>query len=230
MRERLRAAIMVIVLASGASGWAPRVDADPVGYYVGGDVGIGKADIETSNLNDAFAAAFDGLQFDPAYQPTGSDRGDLTYGAIVGYRFSPYLALEAQYLWLGDYSLVAEGTVTDGEVIGVSHATVSWHVKGPAASVLGSWPVSSRWDLYGRAGALWAQTDATFTVEDFIVSERAKVKETTTELLWGIGAAYHPTPQWTLRFEYQQVPDAGEHGRTGEIDIERYTLGWVYSY
>jgi opacity protein-like surface antigen len=220
---------MVTALASGASGWAPRCDADP-GYYVGGDVGIGKADIVTSNLNTAFAAAFDGLEFDPVYRQTGSDRDDLTYGAIVGYRFSPYLALELQYLWLGEYSMAGEGTVSDGEITAVSRATASWHVKGPAASVLASWPVSSRWDLFGRAGAVWAQTDATFTVEDFIVSERAKAKETTTELLWGIGAAYHPTRQWTLRFEYQQVPDVGEQGRTGEIDVERYTFGWVYSY
>ena len=97
-------------------------------------------------------------------------------------------------------SLAAEGLVSDGEIIGVSQATASWHVKGPAAWGLRSWPVSSHWDLYGRAGAVWAQTDATFTVEDFIVSERAKAKETTTELLWGIGAAYHPNRQWTLRF------------------------------
>ena len=221
---------MVTALAGGALGWIPRCDADSVGYYVGGDVGMGKAEISTSNLSAAFAAAFDGLPLAPVYRPTRSNRDDLTYGALVGYRFSPYLALEAQYLWLGEYTLAAQGDVTDGEVIAVSDATASWHVKGPAASVLGSWPVSSRWDLYARVGALWAQTDATFTVEDSIVSSRAKAKETTTELLWGIGASYHPTRQWALRFEYQQVPNAGERNRTGEIDIERYTLGWIYSY
>jgi opacity protein-like surface antigen len=219
---------MVIALAGGAWGWAPRSAADSVGYYVGGDVGIGKADIATSNLSAAFAAAFDGLQLAPVYQPTGSDRDDLTYGALVGYRFSPYLAVEAQYLWLGEYSLAAEGLTSNFEA--PSHTTADWHVKGPAASVLGSWPVSSRWDIYGRLGALWAQTDATFTVEQLDVAERAKAKETSTELLWGIGASYHPTRQWALRFEYQQVPDVGERGRTGEIDIERYTLGWIYSY
>jgi opacity protein-like surface antigen len=218
----------VIALAGGALGWASRCAADSVGYYVGGDVGIGKADIATSNLDAAFAAAFDGLQLAPTYRATGSDRDDLTYGALVGYRFSPYLALEAQYLWLGEYSLAAEGVTSKFEA--ASHATADWHVKGPAASVLGSWPVSSRWDLYGRLGALWAQTDATFTVEQLDVAGRAKAKETTTELLWGIGAAYHPTRQWALRFEYQRVPNAGERDRTGEIDIERYTLGWIYSY
>jgi opacity protein-like surface antigen len=201
-----------------------------VGYYVGGDVGMGKADVATSSVKAAFAAAFDGVQLAPAYRPTGSDRDDLTYGAIVGYQFSPYLALEAQYFWLGEYALASEGTVTHGGIDGASRATADWHVKGPAVSALGSWPVSSRWDLYVRLGAFWAQTDATFTVEDSLVSERTKARETTTELLWGIGAAYHPVRQWTLRFEYQKVPDVGERVRTGEIDIERYTFGWVYSY
>jgi opacity protein-like surface antigen len=220
---------MVAALVVGAWGWSSPCDADNVGYYVGGDVGIGKAAVQPSDLRAAFAAAFGGLQLAPTYRLTGADRDDLTYGAIVGYRFSPYLALEAQYLWLGEYSLAAQGVTSKLEA--PSHTTADWRVKGPAVSALGSWPVSSRWDLYGRLGALWAQTDATFTLEQlFVVSERAKAKETTTELLWGIGAAYHPAKQWTLRFEYQQVPDVGERGRTGEIDIERYTLGWVYSY
>jgi opacity protein-like surface antigen len=84
--------------------------------------------------------------------------------------------------------------------------------------------------VVGRAGALWVEMDATLQWQGGSPDERAKIRETTTELIWGIGAAYHASSQWTLRLEYQQVPDVGDSARSGELDIERYTLNWVYSY
>ena len=228
--RRLRAGILTTGLAATILVLPLPSNADRAGYYVGGDVGLGKADIGTGELHGALQTAFDAAEADLTLRPTSANRDDLVYGALVGYRFSEFLAFEAQYLWLGEYALTADvvatkgGNTADGEVAG------RWHVKGPALSVVGSWPLSSRWDIYGRAGALWAEMDATLQWQGGSPDERAKIRETTTELIWGIGAAYHASPQWTVRLEYQQVPDVGDSARSGELDIERYTLVWVYSY
>jgi opacity protein-like surface antigen len=168
----------------------------------------------------------------PADEPVGplsedsENRSDPTYDALVGYRFSPHYALELQYLWLGDVSMAADAATEGGSVDG------RWRFKGPAVSALAGWPISSRWDCYARVGAMFTETDATLVYAAATDAEpqRIKQRETTTELVWGAGFAYHATPQWTVRLEYQQVPNAGDTERTGETDIERFTLGWVYHY
>jgi opacity protein-like surface antigen len=203
-------------------------NADRVGYYVGGDAGNATAEVP-GGLPAALPTAFDGVAADLTFHPTTADREEFTYGACVGYRYSAYLAVEAQYVWLGEYALAADVVATDGGD-SIGQAAASWHAKGPAVSVLGSWPLASRWDVYARAGALWAEMDATLQLQGVPSAGRTKARTTTTELIWGIGAAYQATPQWTVRVEYQQVPDLGDGPRSGEFDVERYTLGWVYSY
>jgi opacity protein-like surface antigen len=168
----------------------------------------------------------------PADEPVGplgdinSNRSDPTYDALVGYRFSPHFAIELQYLWLGDVSMTADAAPEEGSVDG------RWRFKGPAVSALAGWPISTRWDVYARAGAMFTETDATLVhaAAPDAEPQRIKQRETTTELVWGAGFAYHATPQWTLRLEYQQVPNAGEADRTGEMGVERFTFGWVYHY
>ena len=221
--RRPRPVVPGVALALVGALCADRSDADQSGYYVGGGVGGAAAHIDTGSVSAA-AGGEAGDAVGPLTE-VDSDLSHVTYDAIVGYRFSPRLALELQYLWLGDTSVRA---VADGD------ATVDgrWRVKGPAVAVIAGWPISSRWDVYGRAGAMFAETDATLVHDDGSGSDpqRVKARETTTELHWGAGFAYHASSQWTFRLEYQQVSNVGEAERTGELDVERYTLGWVYHY
>jgi opacity protein-like surface antigen len=211
------------MLALSGAIYAAAVAAEPAGYYVGGGFGAMGSDIDTGSLAGAIET--------PAGEPVGplsaitSDRSDLTYDALVGYRFSTRYAIELQYLWLGDVSMHAEAGRQDGGV------DARWRLKGPSVSAIAGWPISPRWDVYMRAGAMFAETDATIVyAASGDEPQRIKARETTTELVWGAGFAYNATPQWTVRLEYQQVPNAGDPGRTGELDVERITLGWVCHY
>ena len=203
---------------------AAAVAAEPAGYYVGGGFGAMGSDVDPGSVTGAVDT--------PPAEPIGplsaitSDRSDLTYDAMVGYRFSARYAIELQYLWLGDVSMHADAGQQGGGL------DARWRLKGPSVSAVAGWPISSRWDVYARAGAMFAETDATlvYTAASGDEPQRIKARETTTELVWGAGFAYHATPQWTVRLEYQQVPNAGDAGRTGELDVERITLGWVCHY
>ncbi len=57
----------------------------------------------------------------------------------------------------------------------------------------------------------------------------AEDSDNTQEFYWGLGAGYTQA-HWTLRLEWQQYMDVGDEDTTGEVDIDRITIGAVYHF
>jgi hypothetical protein len=221
----IRMAIAGSLLAVG-----PLHAAEAKGFYMGFDVGMSRADIDKREIDRAVVDAFESVGLIVLDGDSRLEEADGTYGLIAGYRIGPYLAFEAQYLWLGEPYYRAEGTITDGVFVAPAKAEVEWDSKGAALSALGIWPLARQWELFARAGAYFAETSTTVSLSIDGLQARERLSKSTTELLWGVGGTYIAGANWSVRLEYQQVPDLGDDDRTGETDVERLNLAWLYRF
>jgi OOP family OmpA-OmpF porin len=230
--------LAALALVSG-----PVMAAD-AGFYVGGSLGQSSFDLKKSDADgfmvEAFALAGEELGIDVAYDIESSklDDSDTAFSFFVGYRFMPYLAVEAAWLDLGEakYNSFGEVTADDGTEVLVADAetALNWNSSGPVLSALAIWPISEQWEVFGRLGAYFADTEIDFTLtipdptEPFAAS--ASESESTTEFIWGLGVDFIFLDNFAARLEYQMIPDLGDKNTTGEADADLINLGLLYKF
>lgn len=219
-------ALLAVALALGS----PAQAADRTGFYAGASVGISKTDIDQGAVDSAVLGAFESLGLDVLSGDSEVDDTDASLGFIFGYRILPYLAVEAEYLTLGTPKYDAAGDVTDGMSVVPVSVGFETDSKGVAVSALGIWPVARNWDVYARVGAFFANTSTVLRVAAEGESAGGSISENSEEFLFGAGADYIVSPKWSIRLDYQRLFDVGEASTTGEADVDRLTLAWLYSF
>ncbi|HWJ06065.1 MAG TPA: outer membrane beta-barrel protein [Steroidobacteraceae bacterium] len=203
---------------------------DGRGFYVGLGAGVALADVDQDELD---AMVFGPLESEGLEIVDASSKlsdSDASLGLLVGYRFLPWLAVEAEWLTLGTTGYEAHADVWTGDFIVPLKTTLETDSKGIAVSALGLWPVSQRWDLYGRIGVLMADTTVTARVSSDVMSIPFSDSKSSQEVLAGIGAAWKASPTWTVRLDYQHFQDVGDEEVTGEASIDRLSLQWLYTF
>jgi OmpA-OmpF porin, OOP family len=138
-----RAAALVLLLVSGIAA----ADPPEFGPYVEASVGKTHFDLEKAGL-DHWSEV-------PA-EASSLDRRGTGYELAVGMRFSPYLAVEAGYLDLGRTTYLVEDNGTA--------ARLDLGSKGPALSLIGSWPINEVFSLEARAGFYFSDVDIGTTI------------------------------------------------------------------
>lgn len=105
-----------------------------------------------------------------------------TYGAFVGYQFTPHVAVEGGYRRLADLDLFG----------------IDLTLEQASISAIGSLPLSNRFGLYGRLGynRVRAQLSA--------FSRDANAVDSTNSALFGVGATYAVSPAFVARIELQR--------------------------
>jgi hypothetical protein len=96
------------MLLTVASSSAMAADA---GWYAGASVGQAKPDIDTGELDAAVVSAFAAAGAPVISRSSMFDNTDTSYSLDVGYRFSPYFALNGAYVDLGKVNYLSSGTV-----------------------------------------------------------------------------------------------------------------------
>lgn len=111
-----------------------------------------------------------------------SDR-QTSFGAYVGYEFMPNLAVEGGVRRLADFD------------VRVSNTNVGVTLDQYAISLVGTLPLSSGFNVFGRLGynKVNATANATYTATD-----------STTGGLYGVGVGYTFTPTISARAEIQK--------------------------
>jgi len=204
--------------------------AEKKGFYVGADFGSEFWDINKTDIDSGLLNAFSSNGLTMISGSSSLDRHDITYSGFVGYRFIPYLAVEAAYLDLGHSYYKASGTVTNGTTTADVNASLTLKSAGPAISALGILPVGQGMDVYVRVGAYFADTKTTARIWGSGTDVSESVSKTTTEFLYGLGANYEIADRWGLRLEYWRIPNVGDKSTTGEANTDRYTFGVTYSF
>ena len=206
--------------------------AEKTGFYVGADIGTISADIDKGALDSVVydVLASEGLYLDGS---SDVDDSDTTYGLTFGYKFMPYLAVEGQYLDLGEAEYTVSGDIYDefDKFLGTADVSTSINSSGFALSVLGILPIQEVWEVYARLGMYFGDTEAEFSAAaDGVSVLSGSDSKSEEEFFYGIGGGYTFNETWNVRVEYTIFQDIGDEDLTGESDVDRFVIGVNYMF
>jgi hypothetical protein len=160
------------------------------------------------------------------------DDVDGGWSATLGYRINRYVAAEVTYADFGEASLSERyrfATIPELPPIPdlTRNATVS--VSGPSVAVLGSLPLSERWELFLRGGVLFADQEIK-TRSAMGASTAAFAREFSDEVLTAAaGVQWAFAPRWTARLEYQRTDDLEAGDLNAENSIDAASLSVLFN-
>lgn len=130
------------------------------------------------------------------------------FGGALGYRFSPNLALEVNYL--------------DGGTSSVEFATVATLVeiekRHAGINLIGIYPLSDQFELYGRFGAAHWNMDTDVTV----AGVRQSQHQSGNDITYGAGLSYKLFSHLDLLADYQRIK---MNVRGGHLSVNYYLAG-----
>jgi hypothetical protein len=154
----------------------------------------------------------------------GEDEEGTSWGVGAGYRFNRYLAVEASYVNLGTLN----STQTINMLPFLGGGTLTFHreleTTGPALAAFGILPISDSWELFVRAGILFADTDLTTRINGSRNSMSFDSEPTTL----GAGAQFDWRDHWSARLEFQRSFDVGGDDVASEADVDAVSLAVLY--
>jgi hypothetical protein len=180
-RTPFAALLAVVTITVGLLASAPvKADAEQ-GFYLGGGVGRYNIKINTFNsLNNTI---------------TGYSANDTAYQFFAGYRFIPYVALEAQYLNLGtNRQFFGGGAELTNKISGWAPSMV---VTLPLGAYHGT-PIGPV-ELFGRVGEYWYNYHTDFITP---LGEHDSVSNTYNHLIYGGGIGLVLVQRVAVRLEY----------------------------
>ena len=159
----------------------------------------------------------------------GDDDEGTAWSVTAGYRFNRYLAVEASYVNLG--TLSASNTIDLSPLLGGGSLTLNRELEtaGPALTAFGMLPLSDSWELYARAGILFADVDLTTGINGtgFSGGSRTTSFDSDSTTL-GAGAQYDWGGHWSARLEYQRTLDVGGDDVASNADVDGISLSFLY--
>jgi OmpA-OmpF porin, OOP family len=227
----MRNAARFLALAFVSAAMAAPAFAQAGGWYAGLAGGRSRTDREIVRTRE------ETLQFAPVVQSDFDATGDA-WKAFAGYRFTPYVAIEAAYADLGRERM---SSFIPGNVSQLPGAfTIDRRVEGFGADVVGTLPIGPRFALLARAGAFRAHVRSDVSLEGNIVfaddgeARSRRITDERTIAHYGVGAEWRFARRMALRLEWERFADAGsafavnESRRTGRADTDAVMLGVVF--
>jgi hypothetical protein len=224
----MRAAIIAfIVLASSAA--AP-AGAAQLGIYAGLSYVMAEKDSTQSVFEAEALRIYNSFGFQPQSTTATLDSKDSAYGFVVGWRFSEHIAFEGGYLDLGDvkYRDRSEGVFNNMPQTWQQNLDSS--TSGIALSALGILPLSYRWEVYARGGALISSNSANLFISNGIGAEKFRATKSGADLMAGAGISFSLAEIYNIRLEYLRVFDAGEDATLDEADVDLATLNVTVAF
>ena len=208
--NRTRAALLAsLAMAAGGALAAP---ADQAGWYAGIDLTRTSLRMGGSGVDQAFGNQ--GLT-----TSTSITTSDTVGGLNLGYRFSPYFALEGALNSLGKYAYTSPVSAPAADVVSGSYSAHAW-----SFSALGIVPIKDRFGIYGKLG--FAHTVAGLDASS--AAGAVAVGSTTHSsngLVFGAGATYDFTSNVFGKIGWDRYSGVGDANLTGRGDIDVYSLG-----
>ena len=196
MNVKLTAAIAALMSPALLPAAHAQVQDEVSGFYVGGGVGQFNAGIDDVDEVDNTVDAW--------------DDDDSAYKFFGGYRLNRFLALELDYINLGEPS----GAVVPGFNVDAS-------VDGFAPYVVGTIPLGPHFEVYGRLGYYFY--DATVGRENGL-NNRVEFDEESEDLVYGAGIGASIGEKFNVRFEYEKF----DLKSLDDADALWLTAGWRF--
>ncbi len=206
--------VALAVLGTLSSSWAIAQD-ETTGPYIGGNVGRTRADFDNGSINRTLAGQ--GL----TVQSTTSDNSGTGYKLFGGYQLNRNFAVEGGYFDLGKSSYTFN-TAPVGTFNGETR------VRGLNLDLVGMLPVSDRFSVFGRIGAAYAQSRASFNSTGNVPVNTSNPRRNDTNVKVGLGMQYAITEALAVRAELERYRINDPVRNRGHIDMA--SVGLVYRF
>ncbi len=206
--------IALAVLGTVSSSWAIAQD-ETTGPYIGGNVGSTRADFDNASINRTLTGQ--GL----AVRSTTEDNSGTGYKLFGGYQLNRNFAVEGGYFDLGRSSYTFNTTP-------VGSFNGETRVRGLNLDLVGMLPVSDRFSVFGRIGAAYAQSRASFTSTGAVAANTTNPRRNDTNLKVGLGMQYAITEALAVRAELERYRINDPVRNRGHIDMA--SVGLVYRF
>lgn len=194
MNVKLAAVLATLAVAAVAP--AAYSQDESRGFYLGGGVGQFNAQIDDVDQVDETIDDW--------------DEDDTAYKFFGGYRLNNFLAIELDYINLGEPS----GAVVPGRNVDAS-------IDGFAPYVVGTIPLGNWFEVYGRLGYYFY--DASLGVEDEL-DNRVEFDEESEDLVYGAGVGARIGERLNVRLEYERFDLQG----VDDADSLWLTAAWKF--
>jgi hypothetical protein len=228
----------IIVLLAVCSAASQTAVANEVGFYIGGYIGQATKEVSRVPYDELNAVIQQLAIFTPVEEQISFDDTDTAFGITMGYRLNRFLALEAGFAKLGTLTYKSRATGDYPFDSGFLNTTLESQTSGFTATVLGVWPLTRNWELFARAGMLFATNRLRLSFnaagEDFIPSignsAADSFSQSTTDTYAGVGISRRILEIYELRLEYHRVFDSGEEITGGKGDLDAAFLGLTVTF
>lgn len=189
--------------------------ADDAGWYIGGNIGQTRADIDEQRIAGSLIdSGFSGV----SVKDDSIDRGYKLFG---GYQFNRYLALEGGYFDLGEF-----GFTSITQPPGTFNGKIE--LRGVNFDVVGFVPIGDKFSAFGRLGVNYAEAKDAFTSTGFVHLVSPNAKERDANLKVGAGLQYAFTEKLAMRLEGERYRIDDAVGHKGDVDL--LSVGLVYRF
>lgn len=174
--------IATATLLALTGGWTAAAHADnEKGFYVGG--GVGQFNVKIDDVDDT----------DEAIERLDDD--DTSWKLFAGYRFNPYISLEAAYIDFGGPSDTFEANGSSGDY--------QVELSGFAPYVIGTLPLGPV-ELFAKAGYYFYDVDVTADLDD-LGGDVFSSSDSGEDLLYGFGVGATFFEHLHARLEYEKI-------------------------
>ncbi len=206
-RQPIRAALAFIAVAAAAPVAAQS------NFYIAGSAGhstisANGPDIDAANRRTGFTSS-----------STAVDNNDTGYKFDLGYRFTPDLAVEVGYGYLGKATFTSTTNLS----------TITGQVKGELWNIdaVGMWPMTQNLSFLGRFGLYrWDAKSEMPSLSGGLVSST----DHGWDFKFGAGLQYDINRNFALRAEYERYNGIGEELKTGDSKVNLLSAGAVLKF
>lgn len=210
--------ILAVVLM-GTVVVAPAAVAADMGWYLGANAGQSRFDASSGDLDSTWRS----LGFTASSSVDDTDTG---FKLFAGYKFMKYFAVEGGYVDLGKLTFSSNITAAPA---GYSTGSVSGDIKtknGVFIDAVGIVPVTDAFSVFGRLGAYSIKAEFHASGPAGSVDQN----ETGSDVHYGIGAGYNFTKNIGARLEWERFRNVGDESKTGEGDVDLWSVGLAYMF
>jgi OOP family OmpA-OmpF porin len=176
-------------------------------------------------FDEISVAALESVGFTPQSSSASFDLKESGYSFVVGYRFFDYFAVEGGYMDLGKATYHFEATGTQFNVASDAILNLKASTSGLTLSALGILPLSYRWEVFGRAGVLFASNDLSIFFQDIISGVSDRGNQRTTNFIAGAGVGFTLADIYTVRAEFQRIFGVDAELLGVKDDVDQVTVG-----
>ena len=228
-------AVLGIAFAGLAEGASPKKrtrNQNRIGPYGAGFVGMTSYKGDQSENEQALEdiLTINDIPFQNLESKTEAD--DIGYQLSFGYRFHRFFAGEIGLVQYGEMvsSANCELDYGDGNGFVPAKVTYGFSAGGVLFSALGKIPITDKFEIYERAGYLFANAKRGFTSKvEGQPTLAGSAKGDSQEPVFGVGFGWNINVMYTIRAEYQKIDKIGG-GSTGTEDLDNISLGMIVRF